>query len=158
MEWSLFISLPKFQENSVRFLTHTMASSTKKWNLSLTSLQDIWNKLFFSNFLNTLPFSSTNFHGEIHITLLQSKIFFLFTVDYFISPSSDMRQIRTYSSHSIRRWYLLVQNNGQSSRRGNIDRCRQVPALYKSRFLPSERNYYTYCQLTLQFLENRKLH
>ena len=57
---SMFAHVPKFHENSVRFLTQTIANSTRKWNRSLTSLQDIWNKLFFSNFLNTLPLSSTN--------------------------------------------------------------------------------------------------
>lgn len=38
----------------------TMKSKTDKWSRSLTSLQDTWNKLFLSNFLNTLPFNSTN--------------------------------------------------------------------------------------------------
>ena len=147
MEWSLFISLPKFQENSVRFLTHTMASSTKKWNLSLTSLQDIWNKLFFSNFLNTLPFSSTNFHGEIHITLLQSKIFFLFTVYYFISLSSNLIQIRMYSwHHSTLHWYLLVQIYGQSNGRGKY--------IAVNKYLPSV----IIGPLKIKVSANRKLH
>lgn len=36
--------------------------------LNILPLLDIWNKLFFSNFLNTLPLISTNCDGEIRRT------------------------------------------------------------------------------------------
>jgi len=53
-----------FQENSVKLRTPTTINRKRRWNLSRTSLHDIWNKLCFSNFLNTLAFSSTNWQQQ----------------------------------------------------------------------------------------------
>ena len=51
---------PSFHPYSFIVCTTTTNNRAKRWNLSLTSLHDTWNRLFLSNFLNTAPFSSTN--------------------------------------------------------------------------------------------------
>uniref|UniRef100_A0A182VN65 Uncharacterized protein n=1 Tax=Anopheles merus TaxID=30066 RepID=A0A182VN65_ANOME len=48
-----------FQLNSFIVCISTISISTDRWNRSRTSLQLSWKRLFLSNFLNTLPFSST---------------------------------------------------------------------------------------------------
>lgn len=53
-------NLSSFHIYSFMVCKTTMKRSTERCNLSRTSLQDTWNKLFLSNFLKTLPFSSTN--------------------------------------------------------------------------------------------------
>ena len=56
----LSINLPCLKPYSFIVCTTTTNRSAKRWNLSRTSLQETWNRLFLSNFLNTLPFNSTN--------------------------------------------------------------------------------------------------
>ena len=41
----------------------TTNNNANKWNLSLTSEQETWKRLFLSNFLKTLPFISTNYRN-----------------------------------------------------------------------------------------------
>ena len=58
---------PRLQLNWARFLRATIRRRMVRWSRSRTSLHDIWNKLLFSNFLNTLPFSSTNWGDGIGV-------------------------------------------------------------------------------------------
>merc|ERR1719320_2441531 len=51
--------LSSLQPYSFIVCTTTTKRRAKRWNRSLTSEQDTWNKLLRSNFLNTLPLSST---------------------------------------------------------------------------------------------------
>ena len=62
--------LPSFQPYSFMVCTTTMKSRENRWKRSRTSLHETWNKLFLSNFLNTLPFNSTNWNRNgIRISL-----------------------------------------------------------------------------------------
>ena len=46
--------------SSIRFLNATTVNISASVNRSTISAQVIWNRLSFSNFLNTLPLISTN--------------------------------------------------------------------------------------------------
>ena len=65
------LNRPMFHANSVKLRTPTTVNRKRRWNRSRTSLHDIWNRLCFSNFLNTLPFSSTNWyiHSRCKVTV-----------------------------------------------------------------------------------------
>ena len=62
----LFGSMLPWAKSNVLPVTSTklrnamLASINASWNRSTMSAQVIWNKLSFSNFLNTLPLISTN--------------------------------------------------------------------------------------------------
>ena len=77
--------LPSLKPYSFIVWMTTTNNNANKWNLSLTSEQETWNRLFLSNFLKTLPLISTNYKNVYRITFcmtlfMRVRVFFIILV------------------------------------------------------------------------------